>query len=118
MQDLSTFVAEVKSEGFVTAGEPNYALLHQAASSIQHILKGVISGHFIERSTSGHNRAVTNIEESDANGAEAFISLTADLQPDSLGYEYEFWRMLEDYPLSSTLSLEAPAGGWDWVGNL
>lgn len=98
IQDLGVLVAEIQVGGLVQAGEPNYALLHRAAGTIQSILKTFHATKRTSRTTGGERDSedpVTTPEIGETSDANAFNSF---IQTESWGNEYEFWENLAAHP--------------------
>ncbi|KAJ5132889.1 hypothetical protein N7448_007047 [Penicillium atrosanguineum] len=92
LQDLSVFVAEVQIGTIVKPGDPNYALLSKATSTIQRFLDSFHSDAGQPVPEAGHEE-----------GSDDWAAL---LSQDLWDLEAGFWRSLADHP--SLLALDPP----------
>lgn len=99
LQDLTVFVVEIQFGGLVEAGEPNYALLQRATSSIQSLLKVKLSAE----STNNESRDIQDPTGMTANFVNVqpfdIIPQESTNHADVWGFEYSFWQNLGEHPL-------------------
>ena len=107
IQNLGVFVAEVQGEGFIRSTGSDYALLHEAARTIDRVLETLLGG-----TSAGDISSVGAQAPAHNDDAELPIwDLSA--TGDTLGYEVDFWRMLGEHP--SLLALDDIAQEPDWL---
>lgn len=98
LQDLGVFASEIQLGGLLQVGDPNYALLHRATSTIESLLKAVLSseGAFAElRRSDNGNEDLAQQEEQMQTTIVPFDMLP---YTDLWGYEYDFWQDLGEHP--------------------
>jgi hypothetical protein len=98
VQNLAAFVAEIQGEGLVRVTGPDYALLNQAARTIDRLLETLLCGS-LQRSATGNtsNAAVHVLPNNNLDDSTLWdLSATGD----ALGYDldFDFWRMLGEHP--------------------
>lgn len=111
VQSLAVFVAEIQGEGLVRTGDPDYALLHQAARTIDRLLESLFRV-VLEKPSAGEGPNPTT-HASPPSNAENLLPWNLAASGDLLGYELDFWNMLGEHP-----SLLTPdATQWAWLGS-
>ena len=93
---MSVFVAEIQEEGLLYASDPNYPILHRAAVTLQRLLQAAL------RTTAAipapEPETSTNIDDIDWADLDTVLSSNPAGCIDSLGYEMEFWRTIDQHP--------------------
>ncbi|KAK4905787.1 hypothetical protein LTR49_024962 [Elasticomyces elasticus] len=96
VQNLGVFVAEVQGEGFVRTSDPDYALLHRAAHTIDRLLATLLCGTLRKTAIGDLTSAAAHVPAS--NNIDELPQWNLPASGDSLGYEFDFWRMLGEHP--------------------
>lgn len=96
VQNLGVFVAEVQGEGFIRTRGPDYALLHGAARTVDRVLETLLSGALSRPSTGDVSSVVVQAPE--LSNIDELPAWDMFATGDTLGYEFDFWRMLGEYP--------------------
>lgn len=98
MQDLGVFASEVQIGGLLQVGDPNYALLHRATSTIQSLFRAALS-------LDGPIADLRRIDHTDEGLPQQEMQQQMDLAPFNLlaytdlwGCEYDFWHDLGEHP--------------------
>lgn len=98
VQTLAAFVADAQGEGLVRVTSPDYALLNQAARTIDRLLETLLCGS-LQRPVNGNIAGATEHVSSEAN-IEDIASWNLPPAGDALSYEFDFdfCRMLGEHP--------------------
>jgi hypothetical protein len=98
VKHLAAFVAEIQGEGLVRITGPDYALLNQAARTIDRLLENLICGS-LQRSATGDTTNAA-AQHSPNNNIDDSAPWNLSATGDALGYEFDFdfWRMLGEHP--------------------
>ena len=96
VQNLAAFVAEIQGEGLVRITGPDYALLNQAARTIDRLLETLLCGSIQRSATSNTSNAAAHVLPNNDLDDSAPRNLTGG----ALGYEFDFdfWRLLGEHP--------------------
>lgn len=98
IQDLGVFASEVQIGGLLQPGDPTYALLYRATSTIQSLLRSTLS-------LDGLLLGMRRTEQSEEGPSQQEMQLQTELipfdlstYPDLWGWEYGFWQDLGAHP--------------------
>jgi len=110
LQNLSVLVVEIQMGGFVQPGEPNYALLHRAACTIETLLQRLFTSSTSTRASDRGFEALGDVAAGASGGGADFdvaasAGTVVDLFPpgsfiwgDTWGYDQDFWKMIGEHP--------------------
>ena len=98
VQNLAALVAEIQGEGLVRITGPDYALLNQAARTIDRLLETLLCGSLQRSATGDTSSAAAHVLPNNDLDDSAPWNLSA--TGDALGceFDFDFWRMLGEHP--------------------
>lgn len=98
VQNLAAFVTEIQGEVLVRITGPDYALLNQAARTIDRLLETLLCGSLQRPATGNIVGAAAHVASED--NVDDIASWNLPAAGDALGYEFDFdfWRILGEHP--------------------